>query len=138
MRKAVWIAILFCFTQLYAGNKTPEALLNAKTAYLRNDGAEDKDFEKFCTLIQEWGHFEIVQGMAKADIGIALSTQAGYKKVQMPNTGGGFGGINTQQVIKSYILITNVKDGATLYSDEVESKNPKSLVQSLKKSLGKK
>jgi hypothetical protein len=135
MRKAVWFAILFLFAQSFAASKLPEALLNAKTAYLRNDGSEAKDFEKFCALIQEWGRFEIVQSMDKADISIALSTQLQFKTVRLPNTGGGFGGINTQQVITSYIRITSVKDAASLYSDQVESKNPKSLVQSLKSSL---
>lgn len=135
MRRLVWLAVFFCFTQSYAGSNLPETLINAKTAYLRNDGAEGKDFEKFCALIREWGRFEIVEFSDKADVRITLSTQLQFKTVRMPSTGGGLGGINSQQVITSYLRIINVKDDVSLYSDQIESKNPKGLVQKLKSKL---
>jgi len=124
-------AFLFCFTQAYA-ETLPEALLNAKTAFVRNDGADAKDFAKFCQLLEEWGRFEFVQERSKADIGIALSTQLQTKTVRMPSTGGGFGGITSQQVIISYMRIVNAGNEAPLWSDQIESKNPKSVVQKLK------
>jgi hypothetical protein len=137
MRKLLFAAFLLCFTQCYA-EKIPEALLNAKTAFVRNDGADAKDFEKFCQLLKEWGRFEFVQDRGKADIGITLSTRLQYKTVQLPSTSGGLGGMSTQQVITSTLRVINAQDESEIWSDHVESKNPSSLVKSLKGKLKKK
>jgi hypothetical protein len=138
MRKIMFAAFLICFTQTYAETPIPEALLNAKTAFVRNDGAEAKDFDKFCTLLKEWGRFELVQDRGKADIGIALSAQLQYRTVQVPSTSGGIGSVASQQVITSYIRIFNARDDTKLWSDQIDSKDPKSLVQRLKNKMKKK
>ena len=137
MRKIMFAALLLlCFTPAYAG-KIPDAVWDAKTAFLRNDGAAATDFEKFCTLIKEWGRFEIVQERGKADIGITLSTKMEYRTVQLPSTAGGIGGVTSQQVIKSYLRILNAKDEAELWVDQMDSKDPKGLVKSLKGKMKK-
>lgn len=137
MRKIMFAVFLFCFTQTYA-EKIPEALWNAKTAFVRNDGADAKDFDKFCTLLMEWGRFEFVQDRGKADIGITLSTRLEYRTVQLPSTGGGLGGVTSKQVIISYLRVISAQDDSVLWSDQIESKNPKGLVQKLKSKLKKK
>ena len=137
MRKIMFAAFLFCVTQSYA-EKIPDALWNAKTAFIRNDGAETKDFDKFCALLKEWGRFEFVQDRGKADIGITLSAKLQYKTVQLPSTGGGLGGMNSQQVITSYMQVISAQDDTLLWSDQVDSKDPKSMVQKLKGKMKKK
>jgi hypothetical protein len=137
MRKIMCAVFLFCFTPCYA-EKIPDAVVNAKTAFVRNDGADAKDFEKFCDLLKEWGYFEFVQDRAKADIGITLSTKLHYQTVQLPSTQGGLGGMTTQQVITSYLRILNAQDESEIWSDHIDSKNPKGLVKNLKGKLKKK
>ena len=140
MRKILFAAFLFCFIQAYA--KTPEVpdeLLNAKTAYVKNEGAQPKDIEKFIKLLTEWGRFELVKNPESADILITLNTQLQYRTVRMPSTSGGLGGINTQQVLISYIKIFKAKDSTTLWSDEtMDTKDPKYLVDNLKSKMKKK
>jgi len=135
----MFASFLFCFIQTYAKTPIPEALLNAKTALVRNAGAEEKDFDKFCKLLKEWGRFELVQDKGGADIVITISTQLQYRTVQMPNTGGGLGGgVTSQQVLITYMRIINARDDASLYSDDGDSKDPKNLVERLKNKMKKK
>ncbi len=69
MRRMIFVAFLFCFIQAYAKTPPiPESLLNAKTAYVVNRGASVKDFERLCSLLKEWGRFELVQDPKSADI----------------------------------------------------------------------
>ena len=135
MRKMVFAVFLFCFVQSYAKTPIPEALVNAKTAYVTREGAETKDFDKFCKLLKEWGRFELVQTRDKADIVIQLSIQLQTQMVRMPNTGGGFGGMNNQQVIVSYMHIFDAKDNSEMWKDNIQSKDPKNLVSNLKDKL---
>jgi hypothetical protein len=135
MRKIMFAAFLFCFIQTYAKTPIPEVLLNAKTALVVNGGSENKDFEKFCKLLKEWGRFELVQKSDSADIIIRLSTKLETRTVQLPSTAGGLGGMNTQQVIISLIHISNARDDSQLWSDETPSKDPKNLVSNLKSKL---
>jgi hypothetical protein len=135
MRRMMFTAFLFCFIQAYAKTPIPEALLNAKTAVVINEGAEGKDFEKFCKLLNEWGRFEFVQTRGAADIVIKLSVQLQSRTVRLPNTGGGFGGMTNQQVIVSYMRIFKTEDDAQLWTDEIPSKDPKNLVTNLKNKM---
>jgi hypothetical protein len=135
MRKIMFAVFLFCFVQSYAKTPIPEALVNAKTALVTSEGSEPKDFDKFCDLLKEWGRFELVQTRGKADIVIQLSVQLQTQMVRMPNTGGGFGGMNNQQVIVSFIHIFDSKDNSQLWTDSIQSKNPKNLVSNLKDKL---
>jgi hypothetical protein len=138
MRKMMFAALLFCFAPSYAESSIPEALLNAQTAFVRNDGTEAKEFDKLCTLLKEWGRFELVQDRGSADIGITLSMQVQYRTVRLPATGIGLGSVASQQVITSYIRIFNARDDTTLWSDQIDSKDPKNLVQRLKNKMKKK
>jgi hypothetical protein len=140
MRRIFFTAFIFCFVLSYAKPNIPEALWNAKTAYVGNDGAEPKDVEKLSKLLGEWGQFQIVQDKTTADIVITLSTQLQTRTIRLPNTGGGFGGMNSQQVLVSTIRIFNAKDSSTLYTDETggDSKDPKQLVDRLKHKMKKK
>ena len=139
MRRAMFAVLLFCFIQAYAKDPVPEALVNAKTAVVRNTGAEDKDFDKFCKLLKEWGRFEIVQERSKADIVMALSTQLQTRTIRLPNTGGGFGGVQSQDVLITHISISSTRDDSVLWSDHTtDSKDPSPLISNLKKNLKKK
>ena len=138
MRKIVFAVFLFCFVQSYAKTPIPDTLVNAKTAYVTREGPEDKDFNKFCKLLQEWGRFELVQTRDKADIVIQLSIQLQTQTVRMPNTGGGFGGMTNQQVIVSSMHIYDAKDNSELWKDSIQSKDPKNLVSNLKDKMKKK
>jgi hypothetical protein len=140
MRRILFVAFLFCFTLTYAKTTIPEALWEAKTAYVGNDGAEPKDVEKLTKLLADWGQFQIVQDRTSADILITLSTQLQTRTIRLPSTGGGLGGVNSQQVFVSTIHIYSAKDSSMLYTDETggDSKDPKQLVDRLKNKMKKK
>jgi hypothetical protein len=138
MRKMMFAAFLLCFIQTYAKTPIPEALLNAKTAAVVNEGAEVKDYEKLCQLLKEWGRFEFVETRGAADIIIRLSIQLKTQTVQLPSTSGGLGGFSPQQVIYSYLRIYDAKNDDQLWADETPSRNPKNLVSNLKNKLKKK
>jgi hypothetical protein len=126
MRRMMLVIILFCFTQTYAKEPISEVLLNAKTSIVKNDGALDKDFAKFCEVLKEWGRFEFVQERASADIIIWLAPDIKTRNVQIPSVGGGMGSVQSQQVIINTIRILNATDDTLLWSDatSVESKDP--------------
>jgi hypothetical protein len=126
MRRMMLVTILFCFTQTYAKEPISEVLLNAKTSIVKNDGALDKDFAKFCEVLKEWGRFEFVQERASADIIIWLAPDIKTRNVQIPSVGGGMGSVQSQQVIINTIRILNATDDTLLWSDatSVESKDP--------------
>jgi hypothetical protein len=141
MRRMIVVAFLLCFIQAYAKSPViPEALFNAKTAVIINAGAEAKDIEKLRGLLKEWGRFEIIQNKSAADITFTLSTQIENKTIQLPNIGGGLGGISTQQVPVSYLQILDAHDGSQLWSDKTigTSKDPKQLVNKLRDRMKKK
>ena len=140
MRRILFAAFIFCFVLSYAKTEIPDALSDAKTAYVGNDGAVAKDVEKLSKLLADWGRFQIVEDRTKADIVITLSTQVQTRTIRLPSTGGGLGGINSQQVLVSTIRIFNTKDSSTLYTDETggDSKDPKQLVDRLKHKMKKK
>ncbi len=141
MRRMIFVAFLLCFIPAYSKNPPiPEALLNAKTAFVRNGGAEVKDFDKLCKLLKEWGQFEVVQDTTKgADIIIEISTQLHSRTEQMPNLGIS-GGLTTVQVLVNYLRISDGRDGSLLWSDETSgnSKDPRQLVNKLKNRMKKK
>jgi hypothetical protein len=139
MKKIVVAAFLLCFIQGFAKDQPiPDELKNAKTAIVHNAGAVTKDFDKLVKLLKEWGRFEIIENTTKADIAIELSAQSQVKTIRLPSTAGGLGGVNSQQVMISYLRILNGKDGNPLYSAETEdSSDPKMLVVNLKNKLKK-
>jgi len=140
MRRMIFVAFLFCFFQAYAKTPPiPEALLNAKTAFVVNRGASVKDFEKLSNLLKEWGRFELVQDQKSADIVITISTQMQDRIVQAPNVGIG-GGTTTIKGLVNYLSILDARDGTELWSAETsgDSKDPRQLVSNLKNKMKKK
>jgi hypothetical protein len=138
MRRIIFAAFLFCFIQTYAKTPIPEALLNAKTAFVKNTGAEDKDFAKFCAALKKWGRFELVEDIRSADIVISLYTGIGVRNMQNPSVSGG--GVYSLNVRVNYIRITDALADTTLWSDETPGtgKNPEILVSNLKDKMKKK
>jgi hypothetical protein len=136
----MFAVLLFCFTQIYAKSPISEVILNAKTAIVINDRATQKDFDKFNEALKEWGRFEFVQDRASADIIITLSADIKTRNIQIPNVGGGYGGVQSQPVLVNSIRILNAKDDTPLWSDEtsVESNDPKHLIANLKNKMKKK
>jgi hypothetical protein len=132
----MFAVFLFCFIQSYAKPPIPEALWNAKTAVVKNGGADSKDFTKFCDALKEWGRFEFVQDKRKADIVITLSTGVGNRNMERPDGGG----VISLEVLINYIRIIDARDDTMLWSDETEGgdKNPKLLVSYLKSKMKKK
>jgi len=140
MRRMIFVAFLLCFIQAYAKTPPiPEALLNAKTAFVVNRGASVKDLEKLCNLLKEWGRFELVQDQKSADIVITISTQMQDRIVQAPNVGIG-GGTTTIKGLVNYLSILDARDGTELWSAETsgDSKDPRQLVSNLKNKMKKK
>lgn len=140
MRKMIFVAFLFCFFQAYAKTPPiPEALLNAKTAFVVNRGASVKDFEKLCNLLKEWGRFELVQDPKSADIFIEIYTRMQDRIVQSPNVGIG-GGTTSIRGQVNYLSILDAREGTELWSDETsgDSKDPRQLVSNLKNKMKKK
>jgi len=133
MRKMMFaIFLAFCFTQTYAKDPIPEALVKAKTAVVENARAEQKDIDKLFEALKKWGRFELVQDKAKADIVITLTRDM---KEQMVNGPGGR--MQNLQVLINRINIFKTDDNTLLWSDETSnySKDPKALVSNLKNKL---
>ncbi len=137
MKRMIVAAFLFCFIQAYAKTPIPEALFNAKTAYIVNGGAEAKDIDKLRKSLTEWGRFEIVQDQKAADIAITLSTQIENQTVQMPSV---YSSVSSQQVPVNHLSIMDAHDGTQLWTDKTTgtSKDPNQLVIKLKNKLKKK
>ncbi len=138
MRRMIFVAFLFCFFQAYAKTPPiPEALLNAKTAFVVNRGASVKDLEKLCNLLKEWGRFELVQDQKSADIVITISTRVQDRVVQRPGVDAG---IDTIQGLVNYLSILDAREGTELWSDQTSpgSKDPRQLVSNLKNKMKKK
>jgi hypothetical protein len=133
MRKIFLVALLmFSFTQAYAKDEIPEALLNAKTAIIQNSGAENGDVDKLTEALKKWGRFEVVPLGQKADIRIALTREM---KEQMVNGPGGR--MQNQQFLVNHINIYKTEDDTLLWSDKTStySKDPKALVNNLKNKM---
>jgi hypothetical protein len=139
MRRMIFVAFLFCFIQVYAKTPPPipEALLNAKTAFVKNGGAQPKDFEKLCKLLKEWGRFELMQDQKGADIFITISGRIQNRTIE----GYGInGGVTTVQELINYLKILDTRSGEELWSDETSagSSDPRQLVSNLKNRMTKK
>ena len=133
MRKMLFAVLLvLCFTQAYAKDPIPEALLNAKTAVVENARAEQKDIDKLCDELKKWGRFELIQDRGKADILITLTR--GMKEQMVTGPGGR---MQNQHSLVNRINIFKTSDNSLLWSDETStySKDPKALVSNLKNRL---
>lgn len=135
----MFAVFLFCFIQAYAKDPDiPEALWNAKTAYVQNSGATEKDYTKLCEALKKWGRFELVQDKRSADIYIMLSSTVETQRMERPGVGGGM--MSNVQVIINHIRILNVQDDAPLWTDQSSAydRDPKILVSKLKSKMKKK
>jgi hypothetical protein len=55
----------------------PRALLDAKTAYLANEGVKGDTFDRLATELQHWKRFTLVDAEPKADVVIAIKHPIG-------------------------------------------------------------
>ena len=142
MRRMIFAVFLFCFIQTYAKSPDiPEALWNAKTAYVQNSGSStEKDYNKLYEALKNWGRFELVQDKSSADIYIILYSAVEAKRMMRPGIGSSASAIEDIQVIINSIRILNTKDGAQLWTDKssAENNDPKILVSKLKNMMKKK
>ena len=140
MRRMIFAVFLLCFIQTYAKSPDiPEALWNAKTAYVQNSGSStEKDYAKLCEALKKWGRFELVQDKTSADIYIILYSAAETQQMRMPGVTAGL--TSDMQVIINSIRILNTKDGALLWTDKspADNNDPKILVSKLKSKMKKK
>jgi hypothetical protein len=130
MRYLIGFALLLPMVVFAKDPPLPEALLNAKTAFVYNDEATDKDFDKLCKSLNEWGRFRLVQDKAVADIVIELTL---LKKK--------FGWSGPAYYEDNRIRIFNTQDNRLLWIDETSSgysRNPNILVSYLKKKMEQK
>jgi hypothetical protein len=139
MRK-VMIALFLCFPfSAFAQAPIPDVLMNAKTAFIFNDGAWYKAYDKFYNEFKKWNRFEFVQEKERADIIIVLSNKPG-------ELGVGIAGSNPIIGIsesKFFLRITNARDGTPLWADYtgeafLVSNSPKKLVSNLRNRMEKK
>jgi TPR repeat protein len=84
----------------------PEALFNAKTAHLVNDGAMTAHEGSFIKNLRKWGRFELVEEKAAADIVILFSTRPEYAS---------FAGTNPAH--DCYMIVTKGSDTSLLGFD---------------------
>ncbi len=136
MRKMMFALFVFCFIRAYAESPLPEALLNAKTAFVSNGGASEKDFDKFCKILKKWGRFELVRGEKSPDIIIELSAGSGSDNIF------GYGGVKTGSYSWeiNFLRIIDARDHTMLWTDKTTkfSKNPAILISNLKSKMKKK
>ena len=139
MRRMMFAVFLFCFIQAYAKDpEIPEALLNAKIAYVQRSGASEKDFTKLCEALKKWGRFELVQERKNSDITIMLSSTVETRSMERPGASGGM--MSNVQVLINHIRIMDARNDTLLWTDEtsVYEKDPKILVSKLKSKMKKK
>ncbi len=133
-------AVLLSSPPAMAGEKAPlpRKLLEAKTAWVVNDGSWSKAFDKFYAELKKWNRFQLVEAKDAADIVIVLSTQAGEFGGGVATSGGV---VLAGTESKFYIRITDAKDGTPLWSDYtgegwgLVSNAPKKLVKTLKERM---
>lgn len=94
--KTLITALVFCgTTNLYAQAPIPKALMEAKTAYLVNDGAAQDMMDDLAKELTKWGRFTLVDSAEASDVTIR------------------FGFV----VIKGWTMtITNTRDESPLWS----------------------
>jgi hypothetical protein len=134
MRYLFTFALLLPMVVFAQDPPLPETLLNAKTAFVENRSAKDKDFDKFCKELKKWGRFTFVQDRNSTDILISV-----YGEKQR--------GIRDRYVrpMEGYnweANAINIHDrfGVLLYTDTTTEhfQNPKDLVSHLKKKMKQK
>jgi len=135
MMKTIVYLLLTCFSfYAFAQAPVPEFLLNAKAAYVINEGATARHFDDFYSELKRWGRFEFVQEKEKADVVIVLSTRSDDFTVV-----GSGGSIVGTTGTRHYIRITKASDDAPLWADTTGEwrTNPRNLVLNLKQRMGK-
>jgi hypothetical protein len=135
MRYLLGFALLLPVVVFAKDPPLPEALLNAKTAFVNNAGATEKDFDKFCKELKKWGRFELVLDRVNVDIIISIFTE--------PRSRGDISGMGAIRSAKWQTNIIRIRDGRNddlLYwaGTGEYSKNPAILVSNLKHEMNRK
>jgi hypothetical protein len=136
------ILVLSLALPALAGDKAPlpAKLVNAKTAFVFNDGTWVKVYDKFYNELKKWNRFQLVESKDEADIVIALSNRPGSTTVGVATVGTSSGVVVGGSESKFYIYITDAKDGTPLWSDStgetlLVSNSAKKLVKRLRKRM---
>jgi hypothetical protein len=141
MRYLMGFALLLPMIVFAKDPPLPETLINAKTAFVLNQGATDKDFDKLCKELKKWGRFSLVQDpSSSADILISLTVIFVVEGVGPT--------VSTISIdpaprislgLNQYLAnVVRIVDGwGLLYSDATaeHSKNPRILVSNLKRKM---
>lgn len=105
----------------------PQALVDAKTVYLVNDGVPGKAIENTVKALNAWHRWTITSEAAEADITItvrdALPTHV-YNPI-----------VNTTYVFPSQFLSITGRDGTVLYGATFARLNPEKQLAQLRKLL---
>lgn len=120
----ICLAVCFCFAgSAFGGDKAPlpKKLLQAKTAYVVNNGSWAKSYDKFYAELKKWNRFQLVETKEEADIMIVLSSKVGESGggVVVGNTAGqpSSGVVISSSESTFFISVTDAKDGTPLWSD---------------------
>jgi hypothetical protein len=111
MRYLISFALLLLVVAFVKDPPLPEALLNAKTAFVENVDATDENFEKLRKGLKKWGHFTLVEERSSADIVISMSadvfTMTDIERTSIvigghyPTTDGNVASMNTRDHVTS-------------------------------------
>jgi hypothetical protein len=95
--KTLITALIFCgTTNLYAQVPIPKALMEAKTAYLVDNGARPGMMENLAKELTKWGRFTLVDSVEASDVTIRFGGFVAFKGWEM--------------------TVTNSRDGSPLWS----------------------
>ena len=116
----------------------PGRLMDAKSAFVVNDGVWFKLFDKFYAEFAKWNRFRLVQRREEADVMVVLSSTPGelVGGVAVPSGGMLIGGSES----KYYMRISDARDGTPLWADMtgeagLVSNSGKRLVSNLRKRM---
>lgn len=109
------LALTILVSGLAAQAPMPKALVDAKTAFLVNDGAGQGTYDDLANELRKWGRFELVNDPAASDITITLGGLKAFKGWPM--------------------TITRTSDKASLWTDKQKKGLTKNVAQSLVKEL---
>ena len=109
------LAFVAAAAHLNAQAPLPKALVDAKTAYLVNDGAGQGTYDDLADELRKWGRFTLVDDPTGSDVTITLGGLKAFKGWPM--------------------TITRTSDKAPLWADKQKKGLTKNVAQSLVKAL---
>jgi len=112
------------FPRISPSERLSEALFNAKTAYVLNDGTSATPYNSFLDYFKKWARFELVEEKEKADIVIVFSTRPEYAPV------------GTDSRMDCYMIVTKNSDASVLWTGAGYTVNGgKKLISNLRKKM---